>query len=309
MPKPASDPSQAAPPVAKPSAKVEKLALKLVDRAVEVTWVAPSGTELVRVVRSRATPVEVPDAAEATTIYAGTAAKVSHPLAELLSDEPKGDDATDSEWHYAAFACRNAADCDKPPARASLRPRLIDALRKGGYVFYFRHGTANECQDVEPLGTADKTEKPGWWKSCDSNCATATARQISPEGIAEMKQLGRELARLKLPFSKVVSSEFCRNVQSAKLLALKNRGKLLPVATAKHLTSFVYDEPNRCKNVYAMLGEPPPRGSNVVLVGQKGNECPVVGALDPAGVAIFKPDGQGGTQAVATLKWTDWASY
>lgn len=304
------EPSSAAvpPPPTPVKPRIESFKVKLAGKNVELSWSAPQDAAFVRVVRAAA-PLDSPDDPAAIPVYAGSASTAKHALAQLHADVAAAGEREPNTVHYAAFACRSAADCEPAPARAVLVDGLIAALRRGGYVFYFRHGTADVCQDVEPLGTADKTEQPGWWKSCDSDCATATARQLNAQGKAEAKQLGVEFARLKLPVARVVSSEFCRNVQSAKLMALRSRGKPLPIETAKELTSFVYDEKNRCANIYKMLGQPPPRGANVVLLGQKGNECPVVGTLDPAGAAIFKPDGKGGTQAVAVMKWQDWASY
>jgi hypothetical protein len=189
-----------------------------------------------------------------------------------------------------------------------LRPSLAECLRGGGYAIHWRHANADVCQDVEPLGTAADTKTPNWWKSCNSDCKTATARQLNNEGIEQAKQLGQEMARLKIPIARVISTEFCRGVQTAQKMALKYRGKAIEIETAKALTSFVYDEKNRCANVYKLLAQAPAKGTNTALIGQKGNECPVIGNLDIAAAAVFKPDGAGGSQLAGIVKLADWAA-
>lgn len=332
-PEPAAPKSASTPPSATPSASaspvaaatgtqpsgpapttppaIARFSAKLAKRnadTVELNWDAPVGTALVRVVRSSGA-LEDPDDANAVQVYAGTAARAPDVLPrEVIAKDRTGDPAAFAV-HYAAFACRTPSDCDRPPARAVVRPHLIEALRKGGYALFLRHTTADLCQDVEPLGKADVTEKPGWWKSCDRNCATATARQLGDRGIAEAKQLGADFARLKLPIGRVLSSEFCRNVQTAKLIAARRNGKAVPIETLKDLTSFVYDEKLRCENTAKLLAQPPAPGTNVLLVGQKGNDCTTIGGIDSGETAVFKLDAAGALQRVANVKWSDWASY
>jgi hypothetical protein len=308
---PPEPPSAATPPVVAydPStAAVQGLEVKIEGSAVHLRWTKPPQAALVRVVRSLNTPVDAPAHEAAVPIYLGKDAKAKHALSDLVPDDPAAAADARHEYHYAAFACRTAEDCAPLPGRASLRPTLIESLRAGGYVLHFRHSTADVCQDVEPLGTAAETKSPGWWKSCNSNCETATARQLSDKGVAEAKQLGAELARLKLPIARVISSEFCRGVQTAKHMALRYRGKPVRIDTAKQLTSFVYDEKNRCSNAYKLIAEVPAPGTNVALIGQKGNDCPVIGSLDLSAAAIFKPDGKD-SKLVGIVKLADWAKY
>jgi hypothetical protein len=295
------------------SGKIARFAVRIEGAQVKLSWSKAPGVQLVRVVRTLNIAPDAaghdPASAMPSPIYEGKATQATHPISDLLPDDPSAAGNARHEYHYAAFACATADSCEGPPARATLRPTVIDCLRGGGYVLHFRHANADVCQDVEPLGTAADTKVPGWWKSCDGDCKTATARQLNPEGIGQAKQLGRQMARLKIPIARLVSTEFCRGIQTAKNMALRYHGKPLAIETAQALTSFVYDEKNRCKNVYEMLAQAPAPGTDTALIGQKGNDCPVIGGLDIAGAAVFKPDGAGGSSVVGVVKLADWAAY
>jgi hypothetical protein len=293
--------------------KVERFEVKVDGAQVKLSWAKPSGSPLVRVLRSvNVAPDAVGESATAappTLVYVGKATSTTHPISDLLPDDPSASGDARHEYQYAAFACTTANECKDSPGRATLRPTLVECLRGGGYLIHWRHANSDVCQDVEPLGTAADTKTPNWWKSCNSDCATATARQLNNEGIEQAKQLGLEMARLKIPIARVVSTEFCRGIQTAQNMALKYRGKPLKIETAKELTSFVYDEKNRCSNVYKMLAQAPAKGTNTALIGQKGNDCPVIGKLDIAAAAVFKPDGAGGSQVAGVVKLADWAAF
>jgi hypothetical protein len=303
-----------APKVAVPAGppRVERFEVRVDGAQVKLSWAKPAGSPIVRVLRGlNVAPdakAEGAKAAPPTLVYVGKATAAAHPISDLLPDDPSAGADARHEYHYAAFACKTADECEDSPGRATLRPSLVQCLRGGGYLIHWRHAKADVCQDVEPLGTAADTKTPNWWKSCNSHCATATARQLNNEGIEQARQLGREMARLKIPIARVISTEFCRGVQTAQKMALKYRGKSIKIETAKELTSFVYDEKNRCSNAYKLLAQAPAKGTNTALIGQKGNDCPVIGNLDIAAAAVFKPDGTGGSQLAGVVKLADWAA-
>ena len=86
---------------------------------------------------------------------------------------------------------------------------LIEALRRGGYVIYFRHAATDWSQD--DFVTAD-----GEWTSCDP----ARMRQLSSEGRQVARRIGEAIRRLKIPIGRVLSSEYCRTKETAQLMAL-----------------------------------------------------------------------------------------
>lgn len=86
------------------------------------------------------------------------------------------------------------------PAQAD--EALWDALRGGGHVLYVRHSL------TEP-GFGDP---PGFrLQDC------STQRNLSEEGRAQARRLGRALAERKVPIGEVLSSPWCRCLETARL--------------------------------------------------------------------------------------------
>lgn len=81
---------------------------------------------------------------------------------------------------------------------------LIEALRKGGLVLLFRH---------------DRTDVTGLWDyeayregACDGE------RNLSEAGRTSARAIGRAMAMLRIPVRRVISSTYCRAVDSATLM-------------------------------------------------------------------------------------------
>jgi phosphohistidine phosphatase SixA len=221
----------------------------------------------------------------------------TEPTAALLPDMP---DAART-YHYAAYGCTPAADCETAGSSTTLALTLTQALVGGGYNIIWRHASANVCSDNLALGTAATTSTPDWWKSCETDCTIATARQMNAAGVTEATVIGQDLTALGVPFSRVLSSEYCRNTQTAELMALG------PVIEERQdITYFVYDEANRCANSEALLATPPDPGTNVALIGHAGFVCPVLDSLAWGEAAIYKPDGSGGSLLITRVPWNGW---
>jgi hypothetical protein len=272
---------------------------------VALTWTPPgagSGNTHVRLLRRLDDAPTDPEDAAAALVFFGTAAQASDPLSELLPTTS----VTARTYHYAAFGCTAGGVCESTGSRTTLAPTLVEVLRAGGYVLYWRHAAADVCQDDLGLGTAATTTSPDWWKSCDANCGTATARQLNATGVMQATTIGSELDRLGIPIGRVASSEFCRNVTTAELMDLGPTVEL-----RQDITYFVYDEAGRCAASYALIEELPAAGTNTAIVGHAGFSptCPVLGALAWGEAAIFKPDGAGGETLVARVLADDWAGF
>ncbi|MCU0391591.1 MAG: histidine phosphatase family protein [Thermoflexibacter sp.] len=130
----------------------------------------------------------------------------------------------------------NKADTSQKIQRTfivSPQSRLFNNLRAGGYVLVFRHAIATMGADIF------NNNVPNWWKSCEATIA----RQLSPEGRVQAERIGRAIRLLKIPVGKVISSEYCRTIQTAQLM---NFG--LTIETSQALTFSVYDEQRRVLN-------------------------------------------------------------
>src|SRR5262245_11440831 len=79
---------------------------------------------------------------------------------------------------------------------------LVNSLRKGGYVIYFRHGQTTK------IGEKDVDDKEL------ENCAIQ--RNLSQEGEAQTKGIGVAFKKLHIPVGAVYSSPYCRCMDSAK---------------------------------------------------------------------------------------------
>ena len=97
--------------------------------------------------------------------------------------------------------------CASGPKSPPAFPSLLEALRAGGHVIYMRHTNADVGRDVPGSGE--------WWKKCGEG-----HRMLSDRGRSEAIQIGESIRRLGIPISEVRSSEYCRAVETARLLAL-----------------------------------------------------------------------------------------
>jgi phosphohistidine phosphatase SixA len=268
---------------------------------VRIHWTNGPAYPIVRLLRRLGTPVDGPNDPDALVVYAGTGDTVLEPLKNLLPSTPE----TPRVYFYAVYGCVGDS-CEAEGSQTMIEPSLAQALRAGGYVIHWRHASATVCADDLGLGSAATTSVPNWWKSCDATCpaegtTTATARQLSDAGRNEATSIGDEFAAEGFPIGRVVSSEFCRNVETAELMDFGP-----PIEQSQAITYFVYDEPNRCLASFALLAEPPVGATNTALIGHAGNTCPPLSDLAWGEGAIYKPDGHGDSMFIGRVLWHQW---
>lgn len=269
---------------------------------IDLEWTAVDpllGYTESRVVRALNVAPTGPDDGTATVVFEGAGTVATDDLTALL---PTTTGAART-YHYAVYACDTGGSCENVGSHTTLTPTITQAMRAGGYVVHWRHASANVCADRTDLGTAATTMVPDWWKSCDSNCATTTARQLNAAGRAEAPAIGADFASLGIVIGRVLTSEFCRNVETAVLL---NFGPVIEETTL--LTYFVYDEAARCANTFALMSVVPDAGTNTALIGHSVINCEPLSTLAWSEAAIFKPDGMGGTTFIQRVTATAWAT-
>ena len=126
---------------------------------------------------------------------------------------------------------------------------LATALRAGGYVLYFRHAATNwSMTDSEPPDL----------RRCDKQ------RNLSARGRAQARAIARWVRMLELPIGEVLSSEYCRARDTARLAFGRLR-------VSRDLTGLgsAASEGERARRILALrrlLGTRPPTGTNTVLV-------------------------------------------
>lgn len=291
-------------PTSTPEGAPMNLAATVNGVIVSLTWTSPdpaSGNRMVRLLRRLNALPAGPNDPEATLVYSGAAASAADAVANLLPSTA----LQARTYFYAVYACTAELQCNLSASTTALVLDLAQALHAGGYVVHWRHASADVCQDNLALGNASTTTSPNWWKSCDSNCATATARQLNATGLTESISIGNALRQHAVPFGRVLSSEFCRNFTTAELMNLGPAIEQIP-----EITYFVYDEANRCANSQMLVAQAPAPGTNTAVIGHAGfpGFCPILGELAWAEAAVFKPDQVGGTMFIARVPAADWAT-
>ena len=130
---------------------------------------------------------------------------------------------------------------------------LLEALREGGFVIYFRHAATDTAID----------------QNVDfGNCATQ--RNLSQRGKDQATGIGVAFETLGIPVGEVRSSEFCRTAQTAKL-GFGEDG----VTGDPELTPLPEDTPEqkaaKAEALAELLSTPPASGTNRVVVGHQSN--------------------------------------
>jgi phosphohistidine phosphatase SixA len=150
---------------------------------------------------------------------------------------------------------------------------LLDALREGGFVIYFRHAATDSASD----------------QNVDlANCATQ--RNLSQRGKDQAAAIGAGFEELGIPVGEVRSSEFCRTRETAELAF----GEVTPdpMLTPLPEDSEVEKEA-KAAALAELLSTPPEPGTNTVIVAHQSNIAAVLPGmeLDEGEAAVFLPAG------------------
>ena len=157
--------------------------------------------------------------------------------------------------------------------RVNTSTNPVAYLRTGGYVILFRHTAADVCSDNTSGG-------PNWWRTCDANCATTTARQMNATGHADARLIGRALVNSNALVDSIHTSEFCRCFVGADSIRRQVGLSTAVVTQEPVLTFFVYDEANRIARTEAFArSRRLTAGRNRVMVSQAGHPSPPSGVL------------------------------
>jgi Histidine phosphatase superfamily (branch 1) len=177
-----------------------------------------------------------------------------------------------------------SAESSAPDSSQALAPGAVaDALRRGSYVVYFRH-------------TATDFSKGDAGMKNYADCANQ--RLLSAQGRREAGDIGRHLARLKLPVGEVFASPFCRTMDTARLMM----GRVTPKTEMRESDGADYP------GLKQLLAAPVAAGSNRWLMGHGIPFRAVAGAphLAEGEAAVIRPGSTGWT-VVARVMPADWA--
>ena len=167
---------------------------------------------------------------------------------------------------------------------------LVNTLRQGGHVILLRHAAG------------EKTEKDSASVNL-SDCSTQ--RNLSKDGRIDARTIGQGMDTLQIPVSKVLSSPYCRAMDTGRLafgrpemsdalnyVADNEEGKRKAVSGLKPLLSVV-----------------PPSATNTVLISHSTNIQATLGFVPEEGEAIiFKPANNNSYQMVGRIRAQQWSS-
>lgn len=176
------------------------------------------------------------------------------------------------------------------PAGSVIPEPLLDTLRSGGNVIYFRHAATNHDTVDTDRGNLDDCTKQ---------------RNLSEKGRRQAEAIGAAFTAMSIPVGAVLSSPYCRCLDTARIAFghVESEPDLifaldLGAAETRRLAGALR----------SLLSTPPADGSNVVISGHTVNLREATGVWpDPEGAAIvFRPDGQGGFAALASIHPEAW---
>ncbi len=174
------------------------------------------------------------------------------------------------------------AESSVPSAAATLQgPQLLAALKRGGYVVYFRHTATDFSKNDAAMKGFDDCENQ---------------RLLSEQGQRDASAIGQRIRALGLPVGEALASPMCRTMDHARLM-LKN---VTPRNEVRETQNGDY------AGLKQLLAAPVARG-NRWIVGHGIPFRAVAGAphLAEGEAAVIRP-GTTGWTVVARLLVADW---
>jgi phosphohistidine phosphatase SixA len=152
-------------------------------------------------------------------------------------------------------------------------PELLDELRKGGLVLLMRHMSTDSFVPEE---------------GADGEDECANQRNLDERGRREAKGVGEDFERLGIPVGEVLTSPYCRCVDTG-MLAFGRATRTQELSVFDELSGA--DKDARGKMIRQMLNTVPPENQNTVLITHTGTLLYSFGLqTTPEGIAhIFRP--------------------
>jgi phosphohistidine phosphatase SixA len=175
-------------------------------------------------------------------------------------------------------------------ADADADAALIERMRSGGLVIYWRHAQTDRSQRDGDLSDMDRCE---------------TQRNLDAGGREQARRVGVAFERLGIPVGTVLTSDFCRNRDTARLAfgRYERVDDLFNFPAAR--------DPARRDWLVSSLRErlatpPEDRSLNTVIVGHNLNLRAAANVfIDEGGIAVFEPLGGSSFRHLGSLRPED----
>lgn len=172
-----------------------------------------------------------------------------------------------------------------PEGSEEIPDDLVERLRAGGHVIYFRHGATDR----------NGTDGP--------SMPRAEQRLLSEEGIAQSRRIGRRFRALGIPVGPVLTSPMYRCLEMGQIAFDKATVDPQLLNAANDL----FDLEGVTAHLRGLLSAPVAPGENRILISHKPNLLRVAGlSLAPAEAAVFRPVAGPSFQLVARVLAEEW---
>ena len=185
---------------------------------------------------------------------------------------------------FAASALAIAQDLKPAPEGQAL----AQALRRGGYVIYFRHGATDFGQNDDRMTG---------YEDC------ASQRNLTERGRADARAIGAAMRSLRIPVETVLASPFCRTRETAELIfGRANVDARVRGGPARS------DDAERYAALRGLLSTPVTAGTNLAIVSHGNPFVALAGPpyLAEGEAAIVEPLGKGEFRVVGKIRSDQW---
>ena len=179
-----------------------------------------------------------------------------------------------------------------PATAGEPTPALLDTLRQGGLVLFFRHAETGSAAPDQSHAVIGKCE---------------TQRNLSAEGRAQAVAIGAQMRALEIPIGRVLASPFCRTMETASLAF--GRADAEPALSLPRHTGDAQAHRAMGEALRGLIPDSLPARDNLVLIGHSYHLLAVGGPrLEPQGsIAVLRPMGNGSMTLLGTVSPRDWA--
>ena len=195
-------------------------------------------------------------------------------------------------WIAAALALSLAAalpaTAAETPSESLTGAALLQTLRAGGLILYFRHTSTDFGQNDDAMSG---------YEDC------ARQRNLTDNGRDEARRIGAAIKRLDIPIGDVLASPFCRTRETAQLIF--GRATVAPAVRGGPARPETND---RYAELRKLLSTPPRAGTNLAIASH-GNPFRAVTDttyLAEGEAAVNRPLGSQGFRIVARIPKDGW---
>ncbi len=187
-----------------------------------------------------------------------------------------------------SLAAALPATAAETPSESLTGAALLQTLRAGGLILYFRHTSTDFGQNDDAMSG---------YEDC------ARQRNLTDNGRDEARRIGAAIKRLDIPIGDVLASPFCRTRETAQLIF--GRATVAPAVRGGPARPETND---RYAELRKLLSTPPRAGTNLAIASH-GNPFRAVTDtqyLAEGEAAVIRPLGAQGFRIVARIPKDGW---